>query len=790
MSKTKLLLISTLAICGTAFFVPARAQEAPLAPPEQETQAVTVATVNIYDAQITSQENNAIKITFDLSNREQVQPDVRYAVQLIRQNEDQQILVDEKIYPETISLNENETIKKEIEYIAPEYLSGTFKLWLIAKNESGLPLSMNPVGEIALDGAMEYLEIIPDTCYLKVEGEAGDKKYMLGQGVDIRPEEKLMAYCDVQSHFKGQQKFTPNFETHWRTAFGKIVADNKEPQQIQIIDQQEKKTLQFILPQALEPQAYEAILELKNSDNQVVSNKVYFHYVLRGVSATIQNLTLDKDYYQKGETARASFFWAGSADSFPESRFGQVEPIKLFYNISIQNEQKQNCGNIQKQAIDHQTFLDVSDIAIVANCPNPQIKVDIQEESGKILDIKDFSLKSRKIPAEGIIAQEKKNNPIVYGVAIVIILAVISLIAIFFKKRSTNIIVIFLTFIFSGMFLFAEEGRADTYVMRYSVRADINSDWVTHDFVFNYGLNKTSFAPGENVTASLSGTSWTCANSIASAQWEIWIPSTVASGSNGYRASLGTELFSASIPAPAAPGSYYAKMAYSDVRGNLNAALVTGEWNKIVQIPFTVTARAIINNPAPAPSCIGFIPSNATMFDKDNLGITVNTRYTYGAVNTATKCQYYCNSGYTWDGSVCAAPIVYDLKICHSCDFSSIRLGTLVMGRGQAYGAKACKVLSTESSCNGTDVTSAASWTSNDSDIASVDAGGIITGNNDGEARISVRNDRLSDVLKVTVALPLSYCGDKTCDSSENCFVCEDDCGKCLDLNWKEVNPN
>ncbi|MDZ4384898.1 MAG: hypothetical protein U0944_00590, partial [Candidatus Moranbacteria bacterium] len=108
MSKTKTLLVSVLAVFGTAFFIPAQAQE--LVPPAQETQAVTVATVNIYDAQITRQDNNSIQLTFDLSNREQIQPDVRYAVQLMK---DRQILMDEQIYPETISLNENETIKKE-----------------------------------------------------------------------------------------------------------------------------------------------------------------------------------------------------------------------------------------------------------------------------------------------------------------------------------------------------------------------------------------------------------------------------------------------------------------------------------------------------------------------------------------------------------------------------------------------------------------------------------------------------------------------------------------------------
>lgn len=56
----------------------------------------TVATVNIYDAKIVSQDNNRIKISFDLSNREYVQPDVKYLVQLIREDKDaNQLIIDE-----------------------------------------------------------------------------------------------------------------------------------------------------------------------------------------------------------------------------------------------------------------------------------------------------------------------------------------------------------------------------------------------------------------------------------------------------------------------------------------------------------------------------------------------------------------------------------------------------------------------------------------------------------------------------------------------------------------------
>lgn len=57
-------------------------------------------------------------------------------------------------------------------------------------------------------------------------------------------------------------------------------------------------------------------------------------------------------------------------------------------------------------------------------------------------------------------------------------------------------------------------------------------------------------------------------------------------------------------------------------------------------------------------TCTGTVPANASMFAGDNAGLTVNTPYTYSATDTGTKCQYSCNTGYTWDGvSSCVAAV-------------------------------------------------------------------------------------------------------------------------------------
>src|SRR3989338_7530408 len=88
MKKILLLVPLLLLLSGASFASAQSAQEAPHEGPEP----VVVATVNIYDAEIVSQQGNIFSLSFDLSNREGAQPAVRYAVQLIDQK---QVVADE-----------------------------------------------------------------------------------------------------------------------------------------------------------------------------------------------------------------------------------------------------------------------------------------------------------------------------------------------------------------------------------------------------------------------------------------------------------------------------------------------------------------------------------------------------------------------------------------------------------------------------------------------------------------------------------------------------------------------
>lgn len=54
------------------------------------------------------------------------------------------------------------------------------------------------------------------------------------------------------------------------------------------------------------------------------------------------------------------------------------------------------------------------------------------------------------------------------------------------------------------------------------------------------------------------------------------------------------------------------------------------------------------------PVCMGTLPANASAYTGDSTGtIPANTSWTYSSPNTSAKCEYTCNTGYTYQNGAC-----------------------------------------------------------------------------------------------------------------------------------------
>ncbi|MFH0852052.1 MAG: hypothetical protein V1845_00375 [bacterium] len=496
------------------FLKPVSAQE----PPNATSSATLLATVGIYQAKIISNPGApAFKISFVLGNGQGTQSGIKYAVQLFsRVSSTTRILIDEQVYDGSVDLNENETVTKQIEYTPPPFLKGVYQLWLLARNSAGLTLSVAKLSDVGLEGTGQYVEIDNRSCYLTVQNETPQKKYTRFQGVDISNEEKLIGTCEIINHFDKDIVVTPEFKTYYRTSFGNAVEDNKELQQEVSIKKGETKTISLILPKALAPQAYDARLSFV-FQNRPVSNSIAFHYVLRGASATIQNLHLDKDYYLKGQNAQISFFWTPSADSFFGSRAGEGSDIgPVILDISIQNSSGEPCVEAAERQMTGQDSLTFT-MPVIQNCKDPAVTVTLkQATSGNVLDKKTFTAKSQNVPGPEKTKFFLKEiyKYIIPGLAVLIGFIALMILRKKGKAASAPAAIILLFLLISGVVFLASVKTAQAFSQ--------SAAFEIEEATFTIGLDNLSYCPSEaiNMTASACG-NYACENTVANAYLQV-----------------------------------------------------------------------------------------------------------------------------------------------------------------------------------------------------------------------------------------------------------------------------
>lgn len=480
-------------------------------------QILVVATVNIYNAKIESQNENQFKVSFDIYNRTGCQGGIKYGIQLVKR--DPSYIVDFKLYDETLSLCEEETIHKEVEYVAPSFLKGEYELWVISRKENGLPLGQGLAGKVKLNGSGEYLLIDGASCYLTIK-EDPKQKYDITYGVNIEPTETLLAHCRVKNNFNREIKAIPYFEIRERQEFGPVVLTQKGNEII--FSPQKEKEVVLEIPKPSKPQAFDAILIFKDESENQISNFSKFHFVLKGESATLSNLKLDKNFYRAGEEAKVELLWEGSADSFPLHMRGAtttLENLKLEFQISDSSgnpcSEPFSLNNLEKE----KKMITFS-VPITKDCENPKIVSAIKNKEGKILSKEEFSLKSPKIPEEKHLPETTKVQKKFPLIPVIISLIVIFFLAVLFyllKKKKIILKIFLISFIFPFSFLyFSKIAKADTfyvvppptcncYLDPYYGEWSCYCDWYYSQLgtaVYSVNLDKSQYLPGEKITVS------------------------------------------------------------------------------------------------------------------------------------------------------------------------------------------------------------------------------------------------------------------------------------------------
>jgi hypothetical protein len=400
-----------------------------------------VATVNIEDAKIVSQKGNIFKISFTLSNREGLQTGVKYGVKLF--SDTGKYLADEKVYEESLTLYENSKVEKEITYVAPSVLSGSYTVYLASNNENNFPFGIVEVGKAKLVASIKGIEIQNTSCYLQVVGEVGNTHYSLIKStIDIAQNEQLRLTCTAVNKANTSMTVVPYYETHYFSAYGKVAPQEGGDYKSITFAKGEKKTFSVILPKSNTAQFYNLKIGLLSSDTS--SNFVSVGYIIRGVSGAIQKISLDKNYYKGGDKGEMTVLWyASSGDLFTRSKSKVGIPPNALLSAIMVNEEGRDCINsINKQPLTRDTEDSFTHIAfnIKTTCMNPKVKATLTDESGRVLDQKEFAFKSDPA-SEAVIAHNAKKSmsPRSAIILVVALLAIVGAGIYMKKKKGANI---------------------------------------------------------------------------------------------------------------------------------------------------------------------------------------------------------------------------------------------------------------------------------------------------------------------------------------------------------------
>jgi hypothetical protein len=343
-------------------------------------QGTVVATVNVSNAKIVSNEGRNYKLSFDISNRIGAQPQIKYSVRLTKDN----LIVDEKVYDESLSLGENMSITKAVDYSIPASIpTGSYKLWLDSKNNNGLPLGVAYFGEIKIvENISDTILLVPDSC--NFVDETYTKLYPLDSGPIIESTDTLSVECKVESSFSNNILLFPEFITRSNSLFGDIVAttggaivttkgDSKEG----ILINKGNNILAVTLPKASKSGSYHLSFSLVSSDKKTTSNIIPIDYVVAGITGTIQNVVFDKTYYKVGETANLQIYST-------QSEAGSITATIL--------DEKGDCSASSTKQVPTFSIINLS-VPITKDCTNPKANI-VLSSNGNVLDSQNIQVET------------------------------------------------------------------------------------------------------------------------------------------------------------------------------------------------------------------------------------------------------------------------------------------------------------------------------------------------------------------------------------------------------------
>lgn len=468
---------------------------------------VEATSIVVVSGEVSNQGENKFQITFNIENNSAPQSDINYSVELIKQDEEgYQTVIHSEVYQKSLYLDRGQDISQSVDYQAPSYLNGDYKLRLTAGNSQGLTFGHYTMDKVVLVGNSQNIQLNPEECFLTVPGDS--TQYSLDHYVDVSPSEDLVLNCIAKNNTSSDVTFTPQFIIRHESKFGNLVDLDNDSVIPLTLASKEQRTVSVTFPRVVKPGIYNAKVAFA-TDSDISVDSVVTNYVVSGTTAVINNITLDKDVYDSGDIAVVSY-----EVTFPFSLLRNQAQTDSFVgstiNIAVVSKTGEKCSVDETFSIDTKNTLQKSNLSMVEVCVSPQVMAVVKDAKGNILTSTQFTFSDTPESKVQIVSTDRSVSYESMLLTILLLLVVGTAGFLIFRKMRRKTIVlddeiivndsnvtlkslVVFAFLLSSMFLGVNDVKASEY----------GSDWGWGDIGSGdagYGFDNVNFSYDFNYT--------------------------------------------------------------------------------------------------------------------------------------------------------------------------------------------------------------------------------------------------------------------------------------------------
>jgi hypothetical protein len=327
----------------------------------QTNTAIAVAAVNVSNVQLIKNSTSSYTVTFTLFNTGETQRGVHYLILLT--NEDGDIIRTHSFDTELV-LEKNKTVSVSETITIPKGLTGTYVIHVRALTEAGLPLGSTVAGKVTIKET-PLLQLL--NCTTDQEG------YTLNQILQVT--------CDVKELKKGA--LTSMDAGGGYVVSGDVFYANEPKRSATALAEIQNGKATLPLQGLSTPGTYTIRARIQERGGAPVGKEESTLFVIQGTKAIILNSLLNKDMYQKGESALATLALKIISE-------GTSTPLVLINTLS---GEKSTCALPVVQEVAGRSALRV-EFPVTSDCLNPVLTTEIKDDKNNVIATSSVSYKS------------------------------------------------------------------------------------------------------------------------------------------------------------------------------------------------------------------------------------------------------------------------------------------------------------------------------------------------------------------------------------------------------------